>query len=1182
MPTSPHVWIVVAVAFAASVRAGSNPAVAQPQGCAPAPTGMVAWYSGDLCGPEDLLESHSGSYLGFPICPLGPKVGSGAMAFLAAPPTYFTVPDDCELNPRSDGFSIDVWINTLAGGVAPIVEKLGPAGSAGGYSLSLQDGVPTFAVCDASICLPAVQGASPVNDGAWHLLAATLTRGGGASAQLDLYVDGALAASLAAPSLGPVENTDDLHVGAAPSHGPVTLVMTGLLDELEFFSRALSASEIAALYAADAAGKCRNLCVPTADCAFADENVAFGGIDDAFSGGAEPAVAGAELAALCAGGVNFDVLGSNQSICHTFSGLPSNIAAATLQVRLRAASNGACDDSLALQVIGPGFVWDRRIGTGGDPQFQCDDTAGLLGCPWTPGRTRTICLDLAALPNADGTTTNLLAYVNATRQLDVRVEDDTGVDYARLWYTMCPPCVNPPPNMAAWWPLDETSGRVAYDIAGGNDGVYVNDPEPTAGVVGGALRFLPCDFVNAGSSFNMPLGGFSYDYWFRWFPGNLQSCPNDLPIFGIARGIIHKGYHQASDHWHSVAQPGNGASQHPDYAGLVDDLHPNHLFSPAATDVHHSTWAHVAVTRENGIFPNGTKMYVNGVLAKQQTSVAYSFAGNVEPFLIGHHLIGEVDEVEVFHGVLSAADIAAICNAGPAGKCKHSCRAAYDRFCAGETEIAVPVELCNYSSSPQTYFLHFEGLPAAPATPCSGPPVTSFLLFGGDHVTVPAQTCIQVSLLLGRPAGLLPGQQACYRVSAANLATGQTTEQTSTVGRSSKWCVHLLSSTPPMPPHSTAPISFVVTNTEDPSGVLALSIAAAPSGGSMGGAPVSLNGLQPGTPLELEVSVPLGQSTTLTVDVQFESHAAFQPIDLVLSADEDDDGVPEPLCAAPLRSVYRRPWSDGFDTYPTGGEMHGVGGWRGWDGDPAAGALVSNAQVRSAPNSVAIVGASDLVQALDDSTSTGWDCAMWMFVPFDFQSNCDGAGHCGSYVVLLNRYAEGGPNNWSVQLHADSITNQFIRDGQSPAALPLVRGRWVELMIRIDLLHNRFRVFYDGQPLGEAASWTDDLLGDPGGAPPELRLAALDLFANGSSVVFYDEVRLSPYEVPTYRPGDVNCDGVIDFFDIDAFILALFDPVDYAATYPDCDVSNADLTQDGAVDFFDIDAFIACLFGACP
>ncbi len=59
--------------------------------------------------------------------------------------------------------------------------------------------------------------------------------------------------------------------------------------------------------------------------------------------------------------------------------------------------------------------------------------------------------------------------------------------------------------------------------------------------------------------------------------------------------------------------------------------------------------------------------------------------------------------------------------------------------------------------------------------------------------------------------------------------------------------------------------------------------------------------------------------------------------------------------------------------------------------------------------------------------------------------------------------------------------------------------------------------------------------------------------------------------------GDVNCDGAIDAFDIEPFVMALSDPNGYAARYPGCKRMNADIDGDGAVDAFDIEPFIALL-----
>lgn len=62
-------------------------------------------------------------------------------------------------------------------------------------------------------------------------------------------------------------------------------------------------------------------------------------------------------------------------------------------------------------------------------------------------------------------------------------------------------------------------------------------------------------------------------------------------------------------------------------------------------------------------------------------------------------------------------------------------------------------------------------------------------------------------------------------------------------------------------------------------------------------------------------------------------------------------------------------------------------------------------------------------------------------------------------------------------------------------------------------------------------------------------------------------------------PGDLNCDGVVNNFDIDAFVLALTDPQGYAELYPNCPPENGDINQDGVINNFDIDPFVAMLTG---
>lgn len=70
---------------------------------------------------------------------------------------------------------------------------------------------------------------------------------------------------------------------------------------------------------------------------------------------------------------------------------------------------------------------------------------------------------------------------------------------------------------------------------------------------------------------------------------------------------------------------------------------------------------------------------------------------------------------------------------------------------------------------------------------------------------------------------------------------------------------------------------------------------------------------------------------------------------------------------------------------------------------------------------------------------------------------------------------------------------------------------------------------------------------------------------------------------PVALRADMNCDGLVNNFDIDPFVLALTDPDGYAALYPNCDIAAADINQDGLVNNFDIDSFVICITnGGCP
>ncbi len=70
---------------------------------------------------------------------------------------------------------------------------------------------------------------------------------------------------------------------------------------------------------------------------------------------------------------------------------------------------------------------------------------------------------------------------------------------------------------------------------------------------------------------------------------------------------------------------------------------------------------------------------------------------------------------------------------------------------------------------------------------------------------------------------------------------------------------------------------------------------------------------------------------------------------------------------------------------------------------------------------------------------------------------------------------------------------------------------------------------------------------------------------------------VATWKPPVFRPGDTNCDGVVNFDDIDPFVLSLSGQAGYDAQFPNCDWLTADCNGDGTVNFDDIDAFVALI-----
>jgi hypothetical protein len=194
------------------------------------------------------------------------------------------------------------------------------------------------------------------------------------------------------------------------------------------------------------------------------------------------------------------------------------------------------------------------------------------------------------------------------------------------------------------------------------------------------------------------------------------------------------------------------------------------------------------------------------------------------------------------------------------------------------------------------------------------------------------------------------------------------------------------------------------------------------------------------------------------------------------------------------------PWFEDFDSYGTGQNMHGTGGWQGWDNDAGATAFTTDDQFLSGPNSLDVAGPTDIVQTFTSVTDGAWFLRTMVFVPSSMQDT--------SWFILLNSFTHGDPTgrNWSSQVQFDGVagTVNDADGGGTSTPVPLITDEWVELLFEIDLNNDTFEASYNGTPF-VSGPWSQ------GG---QTSIEAIDLFADGAPSVFYDDMSLTAVPAP--------------------------------------------------------------------
>jgi len=190
---------------------------------------------------------------------------------------------------------------------------------------------------------------------------------------------------------------------------------------------------------------------------------------------------------------------------------------------------------------------------------------------------------------------------------------------------------------------------------------------------------------------------------------------------------------------------------------------------------------------------------------------------------------------------------------------------------------------------------------------------------------------------------------------------------------------------------------------------------------------------------------------------------------------------------------------ENWDSYVVGTNVHGQGGWKGWANDPNAGAFVDDAQSVSPSNSINIEGPSDLIHEFSGYTSGVWTVTAQQYIPDDFSGE--------NYFIFENVYSDVDTSiiSWSTQVVFRNGNVENFDGAANPASMPYVTGEWVELKLVIDLDLDVQTFYYGGVEL-YSGSWTDQFPDQ--GVPGILNIGSIDLFANGGTTVFYDDVSI--------------------------------------------------------------------------
>jgi len=227
------------------------------QTCVQPPPSLVSWWPGDG-NADDIQNGNDGTLQN------GATFAAGMVgqAFsLDGVDDHVRIPHNANLNP-SGAFTVDFWMKgdpTQSDPLYNVIDKSHGFSDGSGWTFQGESssGILGFGYGWGGLCncgspadFTGVGTTVDVLDDQFHHIAGVFTGN-----EIQIYVDGVLNNSIL-ENRPPVNNTRDVFIGRAFGGGTPQRHFRGLVDEVEFYSRALSAAEVQAIYNAGSAGKC--------------------------------------------------------------------------------------------------------------------------------------------------------------------------------------------------------------------------------------------------------------------------------------------------------------------------------------------------------------------------------------------------------------------------------------------------------------------------------------------------------------------------------------------------------------------------------------------------------------------------------------------------------------------------------------------------------------------------------------------------------------------------------------------------------------------------------------------------------------------------------------------------------------------------------------------------------------